>query len=116
MIAKSLIAAAAVATTMTLALPASQAQAGVDINIGIGVGGYPGYYGPGYPVYNPGYPTYKNHISCKKGRNIVDNSGFNNVKPIDCSLPRYKYTGWRFGKKYVVSVNRWGNIVKVNKI
>jgi hypothetical protein len=116
MIGKSLIAAAAVATTMTLALPASQAQAGVDINIGIGVGGFPGYYDPGYPVYNPGYPKYKNHISCKKGRNIVDNSGFNFVKAIDCSLPGYRYTAWKNGKKYVVSVNRWGNIYKVHKI
>ncbi len=116
MIAKSLIAAAAIATTMTLTLPASQAQAGVDINIGIGVGGIPGYYNPGYPVYNPGYPKYKYSISCGKGRNIVDNHGFNFVKAVDCKLPGYKYTGWKNGKKYVVSVNRWGNIVNVHKI
>jgi hypothetical protein len=115
MIGKTLIAAAAVATTMAV-LPASQAQAGVDVNIGIGLGAFPGYYNPGYPVYDPGYPVHKNNISCKKGRNIVDNSGFNFVKPIDCSLPRYKYTAWKNGKKYVVSVNRWGSIVKVQKI
>ena len=116
MIGKSLIAAAAVATTMTLALPASQAQAGVDINIGIGLGAFPGYYDPGYPVYNPGYPKYKSHISCNKGRKIVDNSGFNFVKAIDCKLPGYRYTAWKNGKKYVVSVNRWGSIFKVQKI
>ena len=112
MIGKSLIAAAAVAATVGLALPASQAQAGVGINIGIGLGGgyFPGYYEPGYPVYQP------NYISCKKGRNIVDNSGFNFVKAVDCSLPGYRYTGWKNGKKYLVSVNRWGNIFKVQKI
>lgn len=111
MIGKSLIAAAAVATTLGLALPASQAQAGVDINITLGGGGYfPGYYQPNYPVYNPG------HISCKKGRKIVDNSGFNFVKAIDCSLPGYRYTGFKGGKKYVISVNRFGNIYKVHKI
>ncbi len=38
------------------------------------------------------------------------------MKAIDCSLPGYRYTGWKNGKKYVVSVNRWGNIYKVNKI
>ncbi len=111
MITKSLIAAAAIASTMAVALPASQAQAAnIDINIGFGVGGFgPGYhYGHGY--FGP------NRISCKKGRNIVDNSGFNFVKPVDCSLPGYKYTAWKAGKKYVVSVNRFGAIYKVNKI
>jgi hypothetical protein len=116
MIAKSLIAAAAVATTMAVALPASQAEAktNVDINIGFGVGGYyPGYYGYGYgPVYNP----QPNYISCKRGRNIVDNSGFHNVSAIDCSLPSYKYVAWKKGHKFVVSVNRYGNIYNVNKV
>lgn len=115
MIGKSLIAAAAVATTMAIALPATQAEAktNIDINIGFGVGGGyygGGYYGGGYPVYSPG------NISCKKGRNIVDYSGFHNVKAIDCSLPTYKYTAWKKGHKFVVSVNRYGNIYKVNKV
>jgi hypothetical protein len=116
MIGKSLIAAAAVATTLAVALPASQAQAGVDINIGIGLGGFGGgyygggYYGGGYPVYNRGY------ISCGKGAKIVDHSGFRRVRAIDCSLPSYKYTAWRNAHKFVVSVNRYGNIYKVNKI
>jgi hypothetical protein len=114
MIAKSLIAAAAIATTMAVALPASQAQAGVDINIGIGLGGFNGgYYEPGY------YPSHKphhNYISCGKGRNIVDWSGFNKVKAVDCTLPGYKYTAWRNGHKFVVRMNRWGNITDVNKI
>jgi hypothetical protein len=108
MIAKSLIAAAALAATMAVALPASQAQAGVDIKIGIGLGGFGGGYG--YGGYHP------NHISCKKGRNIVDYSGFRNVHAIDCSLPGYKYTAWKNSHKFVVSVDRFGNIYNVNKL
>lgn len=115
MIAKSLIAAAAIATTMAVALPAQQAQAGVDINIGVGLGGWYPDYGYGYG-YGYGYYPKKQYISCKKGKKIVDWSGFHNVKAIDCSLPGYKYTAWKFGKKYVVRVNGHGNITGVKKI
>ncbi len=115
MIAKSLVAAAVLASAAAVALPATQAQAktNFDINIGIGVGsGYaPGYWG-GYPVYEPHY--YK--ISCKKGAKIVDWSGFNHVKAVDCSLPGYKYTAWRNGHKFMVRVSGNGNITSVNKI
>ena len=107
MIAKSLIAAAAIATTMAVALPATQAQAGVDIKINIGLGG-PGFYGAGF--YGP------NHISCMKGRNIVDWSGFHNVNAVDCGLPGYRYTAWKKGHKYVVRVNAYGHITNVNRI
>ena len=115
MFAKSLIAAAAVATTMAVALPATQAQAktNIDINIGFGVGG--GYgYGPGY--YEGGYYPNPGYISCKKGRKIVDWSGFHNVKAVDCSLPGYRYTAWRNGHKFMVRVSGHGNITKVTKI
>jgi hypothetical protein len=108
MIAKSLIAAAAVATTMAVALPASQAQAKTIIDIDIGFGAVGGVY----PVYDP-YPDY---ISCKKGRKIVDWSGFHNVNAVDCSLPGYKYTAWKNGHKYLVRVSGHGNITKINKI
>jgi hypothetical protein len=127
MIAKSLIAAAALATTMAATLPAPEARADVSVGIGIGVNpgfypgyGYPAYYDP-YPGYNPGYnPGYykpyhnykKYGISCGKGAKIVDHSGFYGVTPIDCSLPRYKYSAWRKGKQYIVVVNGNGNIVK----
>lgn len=110
MIAKSLFAAAALATTLAVALPASQAQAGVDVKIGIGIGGfYPGYYG---------HPTYRHPgaVSCWKGRQIVDNSGFNKVKTVDCGLPTYRFTAWRNGHKFVVKMNRHGNITNVNRI
>jgi hypothetical protein len=127
MIAKSLIAAAAVAATMTLALPAQEAKAGVDVNIGIGFGGYvPGHYAGGYgygygPVhgygYGYGYPTRPpHHISCSTGRRIVDNAGFNRVKPVDCTLPGYRYTAHKKGHRYMVRVNGRGKITGVSRI
>ena len=131
LISKSLIAAAALATTFALALPASQAQAGVDVKIGIGLGGFfPGHYGHGHyghgyyghgnyghGYYKPGRPVYRpGAISCGTGRNIVDRSGFNKVKAVDCRLPGYKYTAWKKGHKFVVSVNRYGNISNVNRV
>ena len=117
--AKSLIAAAAIASAMAVALPATQAEAKTHINvsIGLGFGGFGGYYGPAYPAYynpvyyNPGYA-----ISCGNGRNIVDGSGFNNVTPIDCSLPGYRYTAWKHGHEFVVTVSRRGNINNVYRI
>lgn len=115
MIAKSLIAATMLASAAAVALPASQAEAKThfDLNIGIGVGGgYPGYWG-GYPAYEPYYPDY---ISCKKGAKIVRWSGFDGVNAIDCSLPGYKYTAWRYGHKFVVRVSGSGNITGVSKI
>ena len=113
---KTLIAAAAVATTFAIATPVQQAEAktNIDINIGLGAGGfYPGYYEPGY------YPAYGyggGYISCKKGRKIVDWSGFHNVHAVDCSLPGYKYTAWKNGHKYMVRVNGHGNITGFHKI
>jgi hypothetical protein len=123
MIAKSLIAAAALAATMTLALPAQEAKADVDVNIGIGIGGYePGYYygGSGYD-YGHGYgyrhrPQQSYRISCGTGRRIVDNSGFNRVKAVDCSLPGYRYTAHKKGHRYMVRVNGRGNITGVSRI
>lgn len=106
MIAKSLIAAAALATSVAL-IPATEAQAktNIDIDIGLGVGGwYPGGY------YDPYYPSY-NHISCNKGRKILDfNKGYHNVNPVDCSLPGYKYTAWKNGHKWLVKMNGHGHI------
>ena len=119
MFAKSLIAAAAIAATFAVAAPLqAEAKTNVDINIGFGIGGfYPGYAEPGYyPAYGYGYGYNRGHISCQKGGRIVDRSGFNRVRPVDCSLPGYRYTAWRHGHKFVVTVNRFGNITRVNRI
>lgn len=111
MITKSLIAAAAIAASVTAFAPAQQAQAGVDIDVNLGFGGYYPGYGY-YPVYDP----YFGAISCHKGKKIVRWHGYNNVNPVDCSLPGYKYTGWKWGHKYLVRVNGGGNITGVQMI
>ncbi len=121
MIAKSLIAAAAIAASAAAFAPAQQAQAGTDIDITVGFGGrYPGYGYGHYPYrgyrHYPVYNRYHNAISCHRGKNIVDRSGFNNVRAVDCSLPSYKYTGRKWGHKYLVSVNGRGNITVVRRI
>ena len=125
MIGKSLIAAAAVAATMTFALPAQEARADIDVDIGIGFGGYvPGFYGGSYGHgyghdygYGYGYPVHRPHrISCAQGRRIVDRSGFNRVKAVDCQLPGYRYTAHRNGHRFVVRVNGRGHITGVSKI
>ena len=128
MIAKSLLAAAALAATMTLAMPATEAKADVDVQIGIGFGGYvPGYFGGGYGHrydydydldYGYGhYPVHRpNRISCNTGRRIVDNSGFNRVRAVDCDLPGYRYTARRNGHKFMVRVNGRGEITGVSRI
>jgi hypothetical protein len=127
MIGKSLLAAAALTATMTLAMPMSQAKADVDVDIGIGFGGFvPGHYGGGYGHgydddydydYDYGhYPVYQpRRISCNTGRRIVDNSGFNRVRAVDCDLPGYRYTARRNGQKYMVRVNGRGVITGVSR-
>lgn len=121
MIVKSLIAAAAIAATLTMALPAQDAKADVDVTIGIGIGGlHPGYgyndygYGYGYPAYKP--YSHSRNVSCSTGRRIVDRSGFNRVKAVDCTLPGYRYTAWKKGHKYMVRMNGRGHITGVRKI
>lgn len=115
MLAKTLIAATAIATSAAMFAPVPQAEAktNIDINLGFGFGGgYGGGYG--YPAYDPYYPSYG--ISCHKGKKIVKWSGFHNVNPIDCSAPVYRYTAWKFGNPYRVSVNIHGNIIKVKPL
>ncbi len=113
MIAKSLIAAAALAASITAFAPAQQAQAGVDIIVNVGFGGHYRGYGYGhYPVYN----RYYGPISCQRGKNIVDRSGFYNVRAVDCALPGYKYTAWRGRHEYLVKVNGSGYITRAQVI
>jgi opacity protein-like surface antigen len=126
MMTKSLFAAAAVAVTMTVALPAQEAKADIDVDIDVGFGGFlPGYYYYGYDnddFYDGDYgydshPVHRPyHISCSAGRRIVDRSGFNRVKAVDCELPGYRYTARKRGQKYMVRVNGRGVITSVSRI
>ena len=103
MTTKTLIAAAAIATALIAAPAVQQAQAktNVDININIGGGYHPGYYKPA--------------LSCRNGARVVQRDGFWGVYPVDCSLPGYKYVGWRWGHQYVINVNGYGYITNVRR-
>jgi hypothetical protein len=105
---KSLIAATAVAASLTAAVPAQQAEAKthVDINLGFGFGGFDPGYGYGYaPVYHSYYG-----ISCGQGGNVARWAGFYNVHAFDCGGPMYRYTGWKYGRPYVISVGIGGHL------
>jgi hypothetical protein len=116
MIAKSLTVAAALAVSLAAALPSTPAQAKTNIDIDLHLGG-------GYPVYPGGggyYPVYDDDsyggISCHQGKKVVRWNGYKNVHPVDCSLPGYRYTGWKWGKKFMIRVNAHGNITKVKQL
>ena len=63
-----------------------------------------------------GYPEYRRHyrISCGRAQDIVANAGFHRVRPVDCSLPGYRYTARKNGHKFMVRVNGHGNITGVS--
>lgn len=101
---KTLIAAAAVAAALTAAVPAQQAQAKTNFNIDININGG----GHGHQYYRPA-------VSCRTGARSVQRDGFWGVYPVDCSLPGYKYVGWRWGHQYVINVNSYGYITNVRR-
>lgn len=56
-------------------------------------------------------------VSCGEGRNIVDDSGFNRVRALDCSGRHYTYIGRKHGDTYRVTLNsRSGRIVSVREM
>ena len=42
-------------------------------------------------------------------------SVFNNVRAIDCSGSNYRYSAWKKGHRYVVRVNRDGDITRIRR-
>jgi hypothetical protein len=81
-----------------LMMPVATAPAKAGINIDINIGG-------------------KNQISCGRGRNLVDRSGFYNVRPQNCGGRYYKYFARRKGNPYLVTVDsRRARIVDVRPI
>ena len=75
------------------------------------------YYYGGYWYLEPYWtlPIYGlGRVSCGEGRAIVDDSGFNRVRTIECSGGTYTYAARRQGDSYRVSLNsRTGEIVRV---
>ena len=124
MISKVLLVSAA-AAGLLLAQP-QIASAGVDVDVGIGVGShYPDQYG--YPDY-PRYPSYHHdydddddydydRISCPEGRRAVWRAGYRKVRTITCDGQFYRYSGWKRGHLWRVSVNSdSGRIVRARII
>jgi hypothetical protein len=55
-------------------------------------------------------------ISCQRGKRIVENAGFRNVRARDCNGKNYRYTGRRKGDNFEIRVNsRNGRIVSVRR-
>jgi hypothetical protein len=140
MIMKSILAATAVAATLAVAAPAAEAHHHhhrLHVNLGINIGS-PGYVDPGFyypppppphfyhprPVYaDPGYgyadpADYQDDygISCGEGRRIVWQSGFHDVRTVECDGRNYKYTGFRHGDSWIVVLDsETGEIIRRNR-
>lgn len=119
---KSLVVAGAVALsafTMT-----NTADAKTKVGIYFGVPFYDYQAGPGWRYYK-GYGWYDygrygefrggnrgRWISCNEARRLVNRSGYNNVRTVECSAPTYTFRALnRNGKRITVYVNaRNGNV------
>jgi len=59
----------------------------------------------------------KNKVSCGRGRRIVEDYGFYNVRARDCGGSYYKYLGRRRGDTFVITLDsRRGRVVDVRRI
>jgi hypothetical protein len=138
MFAKSVIAAAAIAASAVALVPAeANAKTNWDIHLGLGLPVYPVYEEPVYierpvRVYRPHVeyryveprvryvqPRYRyvdRDMSCRYGKDVLHDAGFNSVDAYDCSAPTYGYTAWKRGGYYKVRVNYGGDIVSVRRI
>jgi hypothetical protein len=136
MIMKSILAATAVVATLAAVAPAAEAHHKKHhVYLGIGIGEeYPGYYDPPPPPprYRPrprpvyvepddGYDGYGDdeesyRLSCSEGRRVVRNSGFRDVRAVECDGQNYKYTGYRRGDTWIVMIDsRTGEIIRRNR-
>jgi hypothetical protein len=97
MVSKFLLVSAAAGGLM-LAQPQT-ANAGMDVNIGIG-----GFYG-GHPSNYYDHDYDYDRISCWQGRRIVRRAGFHGVQTLRCHGDVFRYSGWKRGQLWRVSVD-----------
>jgi hypothetical protein len=73
------------------------------------------YYYGGYWYLEPYWTGPVNsRVSCGEGREIINDSGFNRVRTIECSGRNYTYAARRHGDNFRVGLNsRTGEIVSV---
>ncbi len=118
MLKKTLIAATILFTAATALQPVEKAEARVNFDVSIGFPGayYPapyyagGYYGGGYYVA----PRHRSRrVSCARGKRIVRNHGYRNVRAVDCRGSVYKFEGRRWGNWYLLKMkSRTGRIYR----
>ena len=74
------------------------------------------YVAPPLPVYYNRYVAPVGRVSCGGALNIVDRSGFNNVRVGECRGDVYTFTAHRNGNRFVVKVNSFnGRIIGANR-
>ena len=95
-------------------------------------GGYGGYQGGGYGDYQGGYqggyggyqggwqqrprPAYDGYVSCRDGQRILWRSGYSGIEVQSCRGGFYRYTAWRKGKQFLVSVDGRGYISRLRRL
>jgi hypothetical protein len=91
--------AAAALSIGLLMMPVATAPAKAGINIDLNIGG-------------------KDRISCGRGRRIVEDRGFRDVRPRNCGGRNYSYFGRRGGgRAFIITLDsRRGRIVDVRRI
>jgi hypothetical protein len=120
MVSKALLVSAA-AAGLLLAQPQS-ASAGVNVDVNVDVNAYPVQYYPDYPDYPSSRPYHNDddyedddydRIRCWEGRRIVRRAGYRDVRTLSCDGRIYRYSGWRRGKLWRISVSsRSGQIIR----
>lgn len=69
----------------------------------------------GYPHPRPRPRPY--HVTCWRGARIIDASGYDRVRAVDCAAPIYGYRAWRNGRPYMVRLQaRTGRILSVRRV
>jgi hypothetical protein len=94
-----------VGLAFTLALaggPAAMAGSpNIGVDIGIGTGGGVGVYDP----YDEDYGYRRRRISCGEARMLVRDRGYIRVRMIDCGRRVHRFSGFRRGRLWLVTVN-----------
>ena len=83
-------------------------------------GGYGGYQG-GYGGYQGGWqhrprPAYDAYVSCRDGQRILWRSGYSGIEVQSCGGGFYRYTAWRKGKQFLMSVDGQGYISRLRRL
>jgi hypothetical protein len=123
MMFKSLAAAGLSATLIAFAFVAStenaRAGGGISIDLGIGdacVGEDCDDDGPDGDDDDDDDDD-GGRVSCQQAGRMLRNRGWYRVRAVNCSGKRYRFTAWRKGDKYLISVSAWrGRILSVNQL